>query len=88
MRHNAERVNFVPGGRCDGAIVGTDAAMRTAPLSDPQPAAVLRYTERIPYDLEPLERCASARRPGPGWRSARRPDLPLANLRPLTLSPA
>ena len=35
-------------------------ALRTALLSDPQPAAVLRYTETAPYDLELLERCAPA----------------------------
>src|SRR6516162_6093708 len=37
-------------------------ALRTALLSDPQPAAVLRYTERAPYDLEILERCTPAQR--------------------------
>jgi len=33
-------------------------ALRAALLADPQPAAVLRYTEAAPYDLELLERCA------------------------------
>jgi hypothetical protein len=33
-------------------------ALRAALLADPQPAAVLRYTEVAPYDLELLERCA------------------------------
>jgi hypothetical protein len=53
-------------------------ALRTALLSDPQPAAVLSYTETAPYDLELLERCAPAARPrrgattGPG-ASAPRP---------------
>ena len=41
-------------------------ALRTALLADPQPAAVLRYTETAPYDLELLEhrapRPATARR--------------------------
>jgi hypothetical protein len=53
-------------------------ALRTALLSDPQPVAVLRYTERAPYDLELLERCAPvaearnrAARTGP-WQSASR----------------
>lgn len=52
-------------------------ALRTALLSDPQPAAVLRYTQVAPYDLELLERCAPTARnagtaaagrgvPGPG----------------------
>lgn len=53
-------------------------ALRTALLADPQPAAVLRYTERAPYDLELLERSGS---PAAG----RRADLPFANLPPLTL---
>jgi transcriptional regulator of acetoin/glycerol metabolism len=35
-------------------------ALRTALLADPRPAAVLRYTEAAPYDLELLERCAPA----------------------------
>jgi hypothetical protein len=35
-------------------------ALRTALLSDPQPAAVLRYTQRAPFDLELLERCTLA----------------------------
>ena len=35
-------------------------ALRTALLSDPEPTAVLRYTERAPYDLELLERWAPA----------------------------
>jgi hypothetical protein len=48
-------------------------ALRTALLSDPQPAAVLRYTERAPYDLELLQRCASAAgaRPGRAEQRAR-----------------
>ena len=33
-------------------------ALRTALLANPQPGAVLRYTETAPYDLELLERCA------------------------------
>jgi hypothetical protein len=33
-------------------------ALRTALLANPQPGAVLRYTEVAPYDLELLERCA------------------------------
>jgi hypothetical protein len=36
-------------------------ALRAALLSDPQPDAVLRYTEAAPYDLELLERCAPRR---------------------------
>jgi hypothetical protein len=36
-------------------------ALRAALLSDPQPDAVLRYTEAAPYDLELLERCAPGR---------------------------
>jgi hypothetical protein len=36
-------------------------ALRGALLSDPQPAAVLCYTEAAPYDLELLERCAPRR---------------------------
>jgi hypothetical protein len=39
-------------------------ALRTALLSDPQPATVLRYTERAPYDLELIERCAPPTQPG------------------------
>jgi hypothetical protein len=35
-------------------------ALRAALLSDPQPAAVLRYTEVAPHDMELLERCARA----------------------------
>jgi hypothetical protein len=35
-------------------------ALRTALLADPQPAAVLRYTQAAPYDMELLERCAPA----------------------------
>jgi hypothetical protein len=31
-------------------------ALRTALLADLQPSAVLRYVQRVPYDLEPLER--------------------------------
>jgi hypothetical protein len=54
-------------------------ALRTALLAESPPPAVLRYTQRVPYDLEPLERYASAV-PAP------RRDLPLANLRPLTLA--
>jgi hypothetical protein len=50
-------------------------ALRTALLSDPQPAAVLRYTETAPYDLELLERCAPAadahRRANMGPRASR-----------------
>jgi hypothetical protein len=53
-------------------------ALRTALLADPQPAAVLWYSERTPYDLELLEQSAS---PAAGQRA----DLPFANLRPLTL---
>jgi len=41
-------------------------ALRTALLSDPQPAAVLRYTELAPYDLELLERCAPTAGAGNG----------------------
>ena len=33
-------------------------ALRAALLADPQPAAVLRYAETAPYDLELLEHCA------------------------------
>jgi hypothetical protein len=54
------------------------AAVRTAVLADSPPPAVLRYTQRVPYDLEPLERYAPAGSP--------RRDLPLANHRPLTVS--
>lgn len=49
-------------------------ALRTALLSDPRPAAVLRYAERAPHDLELLERCwpaagaGNGARPGPGGR--------------------
>jgi hypothetical protein len=54
-------------------------AVRTAVLAESPSPAVLRYTQQAPYDLEPLERYASA-----GRRSRR--DLPLANHRPFTLS--
>jgi hypothetical protein len=54
-------------------------AVRTALLAEPPPPAVLRYTQRVPYDLEPLERYA------PVSTSPLR-DLPLANHRLLTLS--
>ncbi len=53
-------------------------AVRTALLAESPPPAVLRYTQRVPYDLEPLERYAPD---GPPRR-----DLPLANHRSLTLS--
>jgi hypothetical protein len=43
-------------------------ALRTALLSDPQPAAVLRYTERAPHDLELLERCWPTAGAGNGAR--------------------
>lgn len=33
-------------------------ALRAALLADPEPAAVLRYAQTAPYDLELLERCA------------------------------
>jgi hypothetical protein len=36
------------------------AAVRTALLAQSPPPAVLRYTQRVPYDLEPLERYESA----------------------------
>jgi hypothetical protein len=55
------------------------AAVRTALLAESPPPAVLRYAQRVPYDLEPLERYAQARP-----RSRR--DLPLANLPLLTMS--
>ena len=35
-------------------------AVRTALLAQSPPSAVLRYTQRVPYDLEPLERYAQA----------------------------
>jgi hypothetical protein len=35
-------------------------AVRTAMLAQSPPPAVLRYTQRVPYDLEPLERYAQA----------------------------
>ncbi len=54
-------------------------AVRTALLAGSPPSAVLRYTQRVPHDLEPLERYAQA---GPPSRR----DLPLANHRLLTLS--
>lgn len=54
-------------------------AVRSALLAESPPPAVLRYTQRVPYDLEPLERYTP---PGPPSRR----DLPLANHRPLTLS--
>src|SRR5215469_6691318 len=54
-------------------------AVRTAVLAESPSPAVLRYTQRVPYDLEPLERYA------PPGRQSRR-DLPLANHRPVTLS--
>lgn len=54
-------------------------AVRTALLAGPPPPAVLRYTQRVPYDLEPLERYAPLSTPPLR-------DLPLANHRPLTLS--
>jgi hypothetical protein len=31
-------------------------ALRSALFADPQPSALLRYSQRVPYDLEPLER--------------------------------
>jgi hypothetical protein len=39
-------------------------ALRAALLADPEPAAVLRYTETAPYDLELLERWAAGARNG------------------------
>jgi hypothetical protein len=54
-------------------------AVRTALLAEPPPPAVLRYTQRVPYDLEPLERYAPVSTPPLR-------DLPLANHRPPTLS--
>jgi len=54
-------------------------AVRTALLAESPPPAVLRYTQRMPYDLEPLERYAPVVPPP-------RRDLPLANHRLLTLS--
>jgi len=54
-------------------------AVRTAVLAESPPPAVLRYTQRVPYDLEPLERYAPVVPPP-------RRDLPLANHRLLTLS--
>jgi transcriptional regulator of acetoin/glycerol metabolism len=38
-------------------------AVRTALLTQSPPSAVLRYTQRVPYDLEPFERYAQADRP-------------------------
>ena len=55
------------------------AAVRTALLDKSPPPAVLRYTQRVPYDLEPLERY------GPTGPATGR-DLPLANHRLFTLS--
>jgi transcriptional regulator of acetoin/glycerol metabolism len=39
------------------------AAVRTAVLAHSPPPAVLRYTQRVPYDLEPLERYMQAGQP-------------------------
>jgi hypothetical protein len=39
------------------------AAVRTALLAQSPPPAVLRYTQRVPYDLEPLERYAQVSPP-------------------------
>jgi hypothetical protein len=55
------------------------AAVRAALLAESPPPAVLRYTQRMPYDLEPLERYT------PASPTARR-DLPLTNHPLLTLS--
>lgn len=38
-------------------------AVRTALLAESPPPAVLRYTQRVPYDLEPLERYAPVSTP-------------------------
>ena len=38
-------------------------AVREAVLADPQPDAVLRYSELAPYDAEVLEACLAALRP-------------------------
>jgi transcriptional regulator of acetoin/glycerol metabolism len=43
-------------------------AVRTALLAGSPPPAVLRYTERVPYDLEPLERYAPAEAPAATYR--------------------
>ena len=45
-------------------------ALRAALLADPQPAAVLRYTETAPYDLELLERWAPTAEAGNGTAAA------------------
>ena len=51
-------------------------ALRTALLADPQPAAVLRYTETVPYDLELLERCTPTAEPGNGGAAATGKNAP------------
>ncbi len=45
-------------------------ALRAALLADPQPAAVLRFTETAPYDLELLERWAPTAEAGNGTAAA------------------
>ncbi|WP_230486732.1 sigma-54-dependent transcriptional regulator family protein [Nocardioides anomalus] len=47
-------------------------AVREAPLADPQPDAVVRYSELAPYDSQVLEVCLATLRCAGGWRGRHR----------------